>query len=334
MSMRLLLVTALAASAGACAHAPRGEPEAPLAARLSVTASGMDVGLSDEAHIAVFAVTPGQGVALVYPASHERTEFTAGWSTLAHNPVGKSVSYNSRLARFASPSASTVLVLVASRQPIDVERYAAGASLERALGHRVYLSHDADDVIAGIARLTVAGVEEVDWAMDVNAIPVTRTGTGYALLDEGRFPFENPYVTVTCTAPGTQGIVLVHVEFAAYACTPPDPAVESDTTGTSAVGGMSASRAAITRRTFAPAEEAAAEGRVRREPSESAGRMRATGAESQADRRVRAPRESASDARAADRAHSGPARGSGERSEGGRERSTGGGGGERGARQP
>ncbi|HYR11959.1 MAG TPA: hypothetical protein VEQ60_29515, partial [Longimicrobium sp.] len=258
MSKRLLLLTTLVA-AGACAHLPQSEGNAPLAARLNVTASGMDVGLNDRAHVAVFAVTPGQGVDLVYPRSYERNTYYAGWSTLAHNPAGRGRSYEPRLARFMSNSASTVLVLVASREPLDIRRFIAGASLERALGHEVYRSYDADAVIGGIARLTVPMVASDDWAMDVTAIPITRNGSRYALVDEGRFPFEAPYVTVYCTRPGAAGAVLVHVEFAPYACAPVDPPAESDSTVTTGTGdGQSASRGPITRRTFAPAEDGAA----------------------------------------------------------------------------
>ncbi|HEU4884336.1 MAG TPA: hypothetical protein VFT45_18920 [Longimicrobium sp.] len=330
MSIRTLLVPILMA-AGACAHAPRGEADAPLAARLNVTASGLDVGLSDEAYVAVFAVTPGQGVTLVYPETHERTLYTAGWTTLAHNPAGRG-SYQPRLARFLAPGSSTVLVLVASREPIDVRRFAAGASLERALGTRVYRSYDADAIIGGITRLTVSGVDDADWAMDVNAVPVTRTAAGYALLDEGHYPAENPFVTVYCSAPGTHGVVMVHVEFARYACSPADPPAKSDSTvTTNSDGGMSASRAPITRRTFTSADDAAAARSVGRERTETVGRTRATGAESQADRRVRAPQESAAGSGAATRVHEAPARGGG--ADAGRERAAGGAG-ERGARHP
>jgi hypothetical protein len=288
MSMRLLLAAALAAAAGACAHAPQGKPDAPLAARLSLSASGMDVGLNDDAHIAVFAVTPGQGVDLVYPRSHERTSYAAGWTTLAHNPAGRSTFYEPRLVQFMSRSVSTVLVLVASREPINVRRFAAGASLERAMGHRVYRSYDADEVIGGIARLTVGDVPGTDWTMDVTAIPVTRAGAGYALLDEGRYPAENAYVTVYCTTPGAQGIVVVHMEFARYACPPADPEVESDSTATVGTGGASAVREPVTRRTFAAVEAeaaaaAVAEARTRR----SAAREHADAARDRVERRVR-----------------------------------------------
>lgn len=246
--MRALLVATLAA-AGACAHAPRGESDAPLAARLNVSASGMDVGLSDEANIAVFAVTPGQGVTLVYPEPHERSTFVAGWNTLDFGD-NRAMGSQSPLAQFTSRSASTILVLVASREPLNVRRFASGLSLERAMGHEVFRANDADDVLAGLARLTVAGVEDGDWAMDVTAVPVTRTGTGYAMMDEGRFPFENPYVVVQCGAFTRGGAVLVHVEFAAYACTPPETVIESDSTATTDGQGGSASRSAVTRRVF------------------------------------------------------------------------------------
>ncbi len=257
--MRVLLVAALAAAAGACAHAPRGGADAPLAARLNVSASGMDVGLSDEANVAVFAVTPGQGVALVYPEPHERSSFVAGWNTLDfgdNRAAGSPLS----MAQFTSRSASTILVLVASRQPLNLRRFASGVSLQRAMGDAVFRANDADEVLAGIARLTVTGVEEGDWAMDVTAVPVVRTSTGYAMANEGRFPFENPYVVVQCGAftPGG-ATVLVHVEFAAYACTPPERAVETDSASTGDGQSASASRLAVTRRVFEPANAAARE---------------------------------------------------------------------------
>ena len=241
MRHRVLILATLAAAAGACAPVPKGNADAPLTARLAVTASGVDVGLSDQAHVAVFAVSPGYGMSLVYPQLHERSRFFAGWSPMVHGSEPQRGSL-ALPARFASGRGTQVLVLVASREPLDVRRYAAGGSpaLETALGTAAYRAHDADAVVDGLVNLLAAGRDESDVAVDVVVIPSGGGPAGALAYEGGRFPFEQPYVVVYCSAPGTPSRVVVHVEFARYACVPQDPPAEADTTHAGDTGRRSA----------------------------------------------------------------------------------------------
>lgn len=170
MRISLLAVTAGLALAAACAPSrPEVDPDGePLNARLDRTTSGLAVGMSEPGHVAVFAIQPGYGAAMVYPTRIRPSRVGSGWTNLfplqrRYRAEGLSRPGNSGLG---------YLVLVASREPLDVEPFIENAvRLREVLGPESALAYQHEVVVERIGQVIAAGRSEDEWEMDVLTVP-------------------------------------------------------------------------------------------------------------------------------------------------------------------
>ncbi|HEV3052253.1 MAG TPA: hypothetical protein VGX50_18225 [Longimicrobium sp.] len=172
MRTSLLAVTAGLALA-ACAPSrpeviPAGET---LNARLDRTSAGLAVGMSEPGYVAVFAVVPGWGVGMVYPTRTRPSRVGSGWTNLLEG-------YRNETASIPGNTRMGYLVLMASREPLDVEEYIENTfRLKEVLGPESALGYDREAVEEAIAQVFGAGRNEEDWEMDIVSVPSYALGT-------------------------------------------------------------------------------------------------------------------------------------------------------------
>lgn len=172
MRTSLLAVTAGLALA-ACAPSrpeviPAGEA---LNARLNRTSAGLTVGMSEPGYVAVFSVVPGWGVGMVYPTRTRPSRVGRGWTNLLEG-------YRSETAPAPGNTRMGYLVLVASREPLEVEEYIENAfRLREVLGPESALGYEREAVEEAIAQVFGAGRSEDDWEMDLVSVPSYAFGT-------------------------------------------------------------------------------------------------------------------------------------------------------------
>ncbi|HYW08787.1 MAG TPA: hypothetical protein VE913_17630, partial [Longimicrobium sp.] len=245
----LLPLVALAACATMGPGAPVGpgygdaaENVRPLHARLFEGGGSIRVDLNRPAHVAIFEVVPGQGVALIYPRSSELSFFGEG-----SNPVIPSFA-STRFWRYDGVRAGRVrgrfvngytptglaggsgprhLVLIASERPLEVERFQRGeGTLRRALGLASYTSMNQLRVVDDLLATVVPPQPDEAWSADVVTIwpRVTDVYERGAVLP------------VECR---NGQFVYTPLELLNYACArvdrvtaPPAPPARGDSTGT------------------------------------------------------------------------------------------------------
>jgi hypothetical protein len=172
MRTSLLAVTAGLALA-ACAPSrpeviPAGEA---LNARLNRTSAGLAVGMSEPGYVAVFTIVPGWGVGMAYPTRTRPSRVGSGWTNLLEG-------YRTESTPIPGNTRMGYLVLVASREPLDVEEYIENTfRLKEALGPESALGYDREAVEEAIAQVFGAGRSEDDWEMDIVSVPGYAMGT-------------------------------------------------------------------------------------------------------------------------------------------------------------
>lgn len=166
--MRISLLAAAAGLAlAACAPSrPEIIPDGDgLEARLNRTSSGLAVGMSEPGYVAAFEIQPGAGVIMVYPTATRPSRVGSGWTTLQNY-------YRSNAAPLPGNSRMAYAVVVASRDPLDVEEFIEnGTRLREILGREAALGYQRDAVVEAITQVFGAGRSEGTWDFDVITVP-------------------------------------------------------------------------------------------------------------------------------------------------------------------
>lgn len=216
MRIALLAVTAGLALAACAPSRPEVRPDGDgLEARLDRTSSGLAVGMSEPGYVAVFDIQPGAGVLMVYPTPTRPSRVGSGWTTLVNY-------YRSNATPLPGNSRMAYAVVVASRDPLDVEEFIEnGVRLREVLGREAALGYQRDAVVEAITQVFGAGRSEGTWDFDVITVPA------YANILSEREP--------TSQGPGQGGLRQVECPNGRlpeglrgdYACAPNRPPVRT-----------------------------------------------------------------------------------------------------------
>ena len=166
MRIALLAVTAGLALAACAPSRPEVRPDGDaLNARLARTSSGLAVGMSEPGYVAVFDIQPGYGVLMTYPTTTRPSRVGSGWTTVVNY-------YRSNATPLPGNSRMAYAVVVASRDPLDVEKFIEnGARLREVLGREAALGYQRDAVVEAITQVFGAGRSEGTWDFDVITVP-------------------------------------------------------------------------------------------------------------------------------------------------------------------
>jgi hypothetical protein len=166
MRIALLAVTAGLALAACAPSRPEVVPDgAGLNTRLNRTSAGLAVGMSEPGYVAVFDIQPGSGVMMVYPTPTRPSRVGSGWTTVANY-------YRSNSTPLPGNSRMAYAVVVASRDPLDVEQFIEnGVRLREVLGREAALGYQRDAVVEAITQVFGAGRSEGTWDFDVITVP-------------------------------------------------------------------------------------------------------------------------------------------------------------------
>lgn len=174
--------------------------DSPLRARLTSTAGGLTVSLSDAAYVAVFRVVPGWGADLVYPRyGSERARYGAGYSRLSITPSGygygaDGYGYRGGYGYGSGYGRQEYLLLVASREPLYLSRVQRGPyALQEQLGYGSFATIDTRRMMSDLVSLVLPPVPDRDWTSDVLTLYSGQRGyPAYGYEDHNR------YITVQC----------------------------------------------------------------------------------------------------------------------------------------
>jgi hypothetical protein len=172
MRISLLAATAGLALAACAPSRPEVVPDGDaLNARLTRTSAGLAVGMSEPGYVAVFTIVPGWGVGMVYPTHTRPSRVGSGWTNLLEG-------YRTETGSIPGNTRMGYLVLVASREPLEVGEYIENAfRLREVLGPESALGYDREAVEEAIAQVFGAGRAEDEWKMDVVSLPSYALGT-------------------------------------------------------------------------------------------------------------------------------------------------------------
>ncbi|HEX6750941.1 MAG TPA: hypothetical protein VF092_26875 [Longimicrobium sp.] len=145
----------------------------PLAARIVPDGQWFAIELNRPAHVAMFEILPGRGVALVYPTySREEAFMPSGYSAL-RLPGARSYDWydaSYRGGRYLS-SEPHVYFLVASRQPLRITRFQRSPfALRTVLGYNSYTSLNYRTVMNDLVGAIVPPQGDDDWTTDVYTV--------------------------------------------------------------------------------------------------------------------------------------------------------------------
>lgn len=172
----LVAVPLLLGCARQSAFPPPSLPSAePLEVRLfAPTGDALNYSLSEPAYVAIFSVTRGHGIGLVYPFldSQEEHRGHAGLNQeVLHRGTagqGTGASAEQLQALFGRPDA---YVIIASKEPLRVEGMARSPFLLRDLiGAEAFRAATVADAQAALEALLVTGLADADWASDLHLI--------------------------------------------------------------------------------------------------------------------------------------------------------------------
>ncbi|MGI8548032.1 MAG: hypothetical protein ACR2M1_11980 [Gemmatimonadaceae bacterium] len=169
--------------------------------------------VSEPAYVAVFVVIPGSGVRLLYPDVDQNRLQSAGYhfESLATSHVDNDIYHVVLGPTLGGPR---YLYIVASRYPIDVERFVhRPARLASTIGYRAARSFDADVAIDALLDHVVSLGGADSWDADVYMLWADRPG---AFTDQ-LWTFRN----IRCA----NGLVLQVPEFYPFAGCPGDERV-------------------------------------------------------------------------------------------------------------
>jgi hypothetical protein len=193
MTSRLSALLIPLALAG-CATFSRASADGGLRARMYHSEHGVAVSLSEPAHVAIFAVVPGDGVFLFYPGDEgDPSRIAAGRNTLSPTLRRRiqMVSLEGEVSPVlvTAPRREPLLYMVASRQPLDD---AVIRNLQEGLGGLMagpFRSNGPSGTMAFLASLVVPGeTPETEWDTDV--MSMYRSGRRYAATSG--VPFASP----------------------------------------------------------------------------------------------------------------------------------------------
>jgi len=158
-SFALAVLLPLAACAAESRPAPLGNGTDELVARMDLTATGLQVGLSEPAYVAVFAMVEGGPVTMVYPTPSKGSYLRAGWTSLF--PHSKPRRWTGRPTYTSSYFQTWHLMLVASRDSLGVGKYLENAGeLGRELGPQMRMATNPDASISRLEALLRRGRSE------------------------------------------------------------------------------------------------------------------------------------------------------------------------------
>lgn len=183
-AIALALVTAL--SACALRRGPATDGRAPLQATLVAKVNrGYLVSVSEPAYVAIFEVVPGVGTSLLYPARYTRDTPLEGTQFAWESPfVPGRWSYQfAGYFGFAPRLEPTYLFMVASREPLELDRIGSSPSaLIRLLSYRGFTAFHPYRTMDALATAVIPEQDDSGWSTDVLVVwPPLRSSLRSAL---------------------------------------------------------------------------------------------------------------------------------------------------------
>jgi hypothetical protein len=166
MKRSLLLLSLAAGTLAGCAGAYSGGG-AGLRATVYGDAHAPRISLSDPAYVAIFDVRPGSGNArLLYPdPGAEQVQLQPGTRTLA--VAGPEYDAWYATSHASSGGAGAVLLMVASREPLDLSGFAATRDARAVVGSRALWSNEAREAADALSLAVVRNPEGENWTSSV-----------------------------------------------------------------------------------------------------------------------------------------------------------------------
>jgi hypothetical protein len=217
----------------------------PVEAWLSQTrTSDLAFTVNQPAYVAIFYIAPGRGVSMLYPRYDDELDRTAaGFNVPGYRyDPGRWYFTNTTFSRLGE--GPSYLYLIASREPLMVERYDRNPGLlRRALGLATFASYDEWAVMDELANLVVPPQPDDAWSTDLIVlwppVPASRHAsafdqgfTRFVRCDNGRLlvvPRGYPYDA--CPFYSTEPPPIVGRPDSTT--TPPDSTPPPDSTGSS-----------------------------------------------------------------------------------------------------
>lgn len=139
------------------------------------TAGSVQFAVSQPAYVAVFAIVPGRGAALLHPTT--QSEALRRVSPGTHSYVGSTLSqsrlmYANGLSSYygSSMDGPTTLILIASEAPLHVSRMLRNPMLGNDLMLTSLYSHASDRAVSRLAELMIPDPANTEWTYDTYTI--------------------------------------------------------------------------------------------------------------------------------------------------------------------
>lgn len=139
------------------------------------TAGSVQFAVSQPAYVAVFAVVPGRGAALLHPTT--QSEALRRVSPGTHSYVGSTLSqsrlmYASGMGSYygSSMDGPTTLILIASETPLHVSRMLRNPMLGNDLMLTSFYSHASDRAVLRLAEQIIPDPANTEWTYDTYTI--------------------------------------------------------------------------------------------------------------------------------------------------------------------
>jgi hypothetical protein len=141
-----------------------------LPTQASDTKRELHYSLSDRAYVAIFVILPGHGVALLYPFNAQTASENSGDHAI---PLQLGESHHEQrvqaLLSNGDEADKTYLLLVASRQPLQIAPYVAHPdALDAAIDPAVLRSSSTDAVTTALVNLVAKPANPEDFAYDLD----------------------------------------------------------------------------------------------------------------------------------------------------------------------
>ncbi|HEU0301211.1 MAG TPA: hypothetical protein VFR37_17230, partial [Longimicrobium sp.] len=160
MNRRLSALLVPLALAG-CATLPRGSADEGLRARISYDRQGVNVTVSEPAHLAIVEVVPGRRVSLLYPAPPEDVPYPVAVSrNRLHFPGWTLFSFSVVSGR---RSRAPLMYMIASRHPLNEDLLRDMQAGSGTLHTELLRSSDPARTMELLASAVVPGQPEADW---------------------------------------------------------------------------------------------------------------------------------------------------------------------------